>query len=214
MGYKNQINVDGTVRSGREWASVLSHSTNYINKYLRKHGLEATVEYIRTALTDGTIERNRQIQTDKMPKMYAYGILRSAKIDEVFRAMVRRCYDKKRRTYGAYGGRGIRICQEWLDDPSRFTTWAMSNGYKPGLTVDRIDVNGNYEPDNCRFVSFSENAKWQRRTHRITLNGITNSASGWERRLGLANGHLKYRIRKYGMEYTIHYIKKMLDKAA
>ena len=64
-----------------------------------------------------------------------------------------RCYNKNNICYPLYGGRGITMCDEWKNDPEAFCNWALENGYKRYLSIDRIDVNGNYEPSNCRWVS-------------------------------------------------------------
>lgn len=65
-----------------------------------------------------------------------------------------------------YGARGIRVCDEWFNDFQRFYDWAMRNGYKAGLTIERIDVNGNYEPSNCTWIPREEQPKNQRHTKR------------------------------------------------
>lgn len=66
--------------------------------------------------------------------------------------MKNRCYSPNNTRYKNYGGRGIKICKEWLDSPKAFVNWALANGYKKGLQIDRADNDGDYEPSNCRFV--------------------------------------------------------------
>lgn len=74
------------------------------------------------------------------------------KLYHVWIDIIRRCYDTKRKSYVNYGGRGITICKEWKDDAGKFINWCLDNGWKDGLTIDRINVNGNYEPNNVRFA--------------------------------------------------------------
>lgn len=80
--------------------------------------------------------------------------------------------------YRNYGGRGIKLCEEW-HDPYAFMEWANLNGYSEGLTIDRIDVNGNYEPSNCRWITRSEQCCNKRNTIRITLDGQTRTLVEW-----------------------------------
>ena len=103
---------------------------------------------------------------------------RTTRIYRIHADMKARCYNKKHRQYDDYGGRGIKICSEWNNDFQSFYDWAMANGYDDTLTIDRIDVNGNYEPSNCRWVDIYVQANNKRTTKknpgrgRIRLNLI------------------------------------------
>lgn len=94
----------------------------------------------------------------------------------VWKSMKSRCLNPRMTSYKNYGGRGITVCDEWRDNFQAFYNWAMANGYDPnaplgGCTIDRIDVNGNYCPENCRFVSMKVQSVNQRRTQKCTYNG-------------------------------------------
>jgi len=79
------------------------------------------------------------------------------RIYSIYKGLKRRCYCPNRPNYKDYGGRGITICDEWLDDFATFYEWSISHGYADNLTIDRVDNNRNYEPDNCQWISRSEN---------------------------------------------------------
>ena len=68
-------------------------------------------------------------------------------------SMITRCYYTKHPRFKDWGGRGIQVCEEWKNDPKSFYVWSINNGYKPGLFLDRINNDGNYEPSNCRFIT-------------------------------------------------------------
>jgi hypothetical protein len=86
----------------------------------------------------------------------------SSRLHVIWSSMKTRCYNQKHSKCKYYGGRGISICDEWLRDFQAFFDWAMANGYRDDLTIDRIDVNGKYCPDNCRWITIAEQQKNKR----------------------------------------------------
>lgn len=101
-----------------------------------------------------------------------------------YRAMMDRCYRSSAGNYKYYGGRGITVCDEWHDIDT-FAIWCEYSGYKSGLTLDRIDVNKNYSPSNCRWVTKKCQANNRRNTVYVTIDGITKTISGWAEFAGL-----------------------------
>lgn len=88
----------------------------------------------------------------------------------VWASMKRRCYNPNSKDYKNYGGRGIILCPEWKENFTLFRDWAIKNGYKQGLQIDRKDTNGNYEPSNCRWVTQIENENNRRYTKKVIYN--------------------------------------------
>lgn len=121
--------------------------------------------------------------------------LSNSRIYGIYRGMISRCYKKYSNNYNIYGGRGIAICQEWLDDFMNFYNWSMANGYSDELTIDRIDVNGNYCPENCKWSTAKEQANNTRSTVFLTYNGKTKSASEWSKITGISRNTITRRKR-------------------
>lgn len=102
------------------------------------------------------------------------------KLARVWGGMHERCYGVTHRYYKDYGGRGIRICQEWMKyEP--FLEWSLANGYRLGLTIDRIDNDGDYSPDNCRWVTRTVNANNTRKNRFVSAFGDRKTLSEWAR---------------------------------
>lgn len=99
--------------------------------------------------------------------------------------MKERCYNPNDKRYNRYGGRGIKICDEWLNDYNTFEQWAINNGFEEHLEIDRINNDGNYAPDNCRFVTSLQNNRNRSKHRRYTYNGKTKVLSEWCEELGL-----------------------------
>lgn len=105
-----------------------------------------------------------------------------------------RCYRKTAKRYNLYGGRGIKVCDEWKNSFIAFYDWALNNGYQDNLTIDRINVNGNYEPSNCRWVSNLEQQSNRSNNRFITYNNMTKTLSEWARIYNLNFKTLQKRI--------------------
>jgi hypothetical protein len=116
-------------------------------------------------------------------------------IYDTWHGMKRRCYETTHKNYSQYGGRGIVVCDEWLD-VSVFSEWAFSNGYKKGLQIDRIDNNGNYEPSNCRFVTSRANNNNRRDNRMISFEGKTQTLQQWADEKGVKPEKIRMRIDK------------------
>lgn len=110
--------------------------------------------------------------------------------------MKQRCYNSKNNVYKYYGNRGILICDEWKDSYESFKNWSLKNGWKQGLTIDRIDVNGNYEPSNCRWSTRQIQANNTTRNKYLTYNNQTKTVTEWEQELGTSKDFLAKRLRK------------------
>lgn len=123
--------------------------------------------------------------------------LSNTSLYDVHRLMLRRCFNKKIKAYKNYGGRGITVCEEWKNDFMAFYNWAISNGYKEGLTIDRIDVNGNYEPNNCRWVTREEQANNKRNNHYIFYKGEKHTLADWCKILKLNYNTTRGRFNNY-----------------
>ena len=112
--------------------------------------------------------------------------------------MKRRCYNEKNKRYNRYGGRGISVCEEWRNNFNEFYEWSMSNGYSDKMSIDRINVDGDYAPENCRWITPAEQQKNTSRTHYITAFGKTMCMSDWARECGISADVLRGRINKLG----------------
>lgn len=126
--------------------------------------------------------------------------IENERLYNIWHSMKQRCYYNKNTSYSNYGGRGIKVCDEWKNDFKSFYDWAMDNGYQENAkrgqcTIDRIDVNGNYEPSNCRWATIKEQSRNKRTNHFITCNGQTKTMVEWSELTGLSHTTIYDRLK-------------------
>ena len=114
----------------------------------------------------------------------------------VWSLMRKRCSNAKCKEYADYGGRGISVCKEWQSSFESFQEWALSSGYKDGLTIDRIDNDGNYEPSNCRWVTMKKQCNNRRSNHYCEYKGEQYTIAELSEISGVSYEKLKQRIIK------------------
>lgn len=128
---------------------------------------------------------------------------------KVLADMKTRCYNPNNYAYKWYGGKGVYVYDEWMKDRETFFSWAWGNGYRPGLTIDRIDCNGPYIPSNCRWITMEDNVRNKPTTHFITVNGTTLTGAEWNNRLGV--GIINVYWNKYGETETAKFIEWFIN---
>ena len=120
------------------------------------------------------------------------------RIKSIYDGMRKRCYDENKDNYDSYGGRGISVCKEWLNEFMIFYEWALNNGYSNELTIDRIENDGNYEPSNCRWATQEEQDYNKRNTVYLEIDGEYKNVLEWEKFSGLSYSVLWQRYNIFG----------------
>lgn len=123
------------------------------------------------------------------------------RIYNIWQSMKKRCYNKNCDAYKNYGARGITVCEEWRNNFSSFHQWAVDNGYSNTLTIERKDVNGNYEPLNCSWATTKEQSVNKRNVPLYSHNGETKDLKNWCLELGLNYSSVWRRINYYGYDF-------------
>lgn len=128
------------------------------------------------------------------------------RIGNIFKGMKSRCYNENDDDYKNYGAKGIGICDEWLNDPLEFEKWSLNNGYSNDLTIDRMDWDDNYCPENCRWVTLEDNSRYKSTTSLIEVDNEVHTGKEWSSVLGFGANTINKYIREHGVENVIEFI--------
>lgn len=135
--------------------------------------------------------------TDKIKERVTTHGMSKTRLYNVWKGMLKRCYYDNATGYEHYGEKGIRVCDEWFEF-EKFREWANTNGYADDLTIDRIDNDKNYTPDNCRWVDMGAQLRNTSRNRFITFRNETHCMKEWAEKLGMNYSTLRQRLGVYG----------------
>ena len=133
-------------------------------------------------------------KTRALGKMSTHGLSKT-RLHKIWRGMKDRCFNPKNPSYPYYGNRKITVCDEWKQDFKSFYNWAMSNGYADNLSIDRIDSNKGYSPDNCRWTTIAIQNRNKRNLRYVSINGLTKTLAEWSRAYNVSTSIVYQRIR-------------------
>jgi len=163
------------------------------------------------------IEKLKKYDSINVPASFKIGAKMSdifphyKRLYSIYDGMKKRCYNIKKDNYEHYGGRGITICDEWLNDFMCFYNWAVDNGYSDELTIDRIDPDGNYNSSNCRWATQEMQDYNKRDTVYLVVDGESKTILEWEKISGLSWSVLWQRYNKYDMNTKRKLFKPILE---
>lgn len=145
------------------------------------------------------------LQVEKAKERATTHGLSHSRIYRIWFDMKRRCNQSQNKSYDRYGGKGVKVCDEWTESFQSFYDWSMKNGYTDNLTIDRIDSNGDYSPSNCRWVDEFVQANNRSNNHYITYKGETKTMKQWSDVLGIGYYVLRSRFNKgWDVERAFH----------
>lgn len=153
------------------------------------------VEIVGGDLKSGRTQSCGCYQREAARKYHTKHNMCGTRLHGIWLDMKRRCRNNKRPCYGRYGGRGITICDEW-NEFIPFKNWALLNGYADNLTIDRIDNDGDYEPDNCRWVTMEIQANNNSKNRILEYEGETHTMAEWAKILNISYSTIRCRVKR------------------
>lgn len=209
MGKRNEQNIVGTriglydVLYECDFKSNDGHRMFHVK--CSKCGWETNIQMHQIKYTKKCKHKNRfgnYIESGK--------IWENKRLHNIFQGMLDRCYNPKDRAYRWYGAKGIKVCDEWIQNPESFEEWALDNGYQEGLTIDRKDELKDYSPENCRWTTLSDNAKYKSTTRIVEVDGIEHTGREWPNFLILGTNTINKMLREYPEEQVKEFIRRRL----
>ena len=126
--------------------------------------------------------------------------MKNKRIRSIYTNMKTRCYNPNSNRYYCYGGRGIKVCEDWKNNFANFKEWALNNGYAENLTLDRINNNGDYEPNNCRWVTYKQQRLNSTTNRIIEIYGNKKTITEWCEYFNIPYYVINNRVNKYGWD--------------
>lgn len=190
----NRLTIIGLEYVKEDYYGTTTAHWNWICRCDCGNIISVVPQLVRKGMTKscGCLKRENTIRYNKKKKVKHGG--RKDRLYHIWRGMKQRCYSETCKNYDQWGGRGISVCDEWKEDYGAFKDWALANGYSDDLSIDRIDVNGNYCPDNCRWATYEEQARNRRSNVFLEYDGKSMTIAEWAELYGISYNTLYRRI--------------------
>lgn len=204
FGRLTALEVVGTApnHGGYLWRCKCDCGNEHIVAYAKlSHGRVRSCGCLRKEISMERQLKHASARRNKRTRLYS-----------IWLGMRERCSYPQNVSYPAYGGRGIKVCNEWASDFDKFRNWALSNGYNDTLSIDRIDSDLDYSPENCQWIPLSENCAKQRKSRFITIDGVTKSITKWAKTIQIAPCRLSEYFKSKGVEATRLFLYETLKK--
>lgn len=204
FGRLTALEVVGTApnHGGNLWRCKCDCGNEHIVAYSKlSHGKSRSCGCLRREISANRQLKHASSRRSKRTRLYS-----------IWLGMRERCSYEKNVNYPAYGGRGIKVCEEWNKDFCKFQEWALANGYTESLTIDRIDADKGYNPQNCQWIPMLENRIKQRKSRLFSFNGMTKSLTAWAKIIHMAPSRLSDYFKAHGEESTRLFLYEILKK--